>query len=267
MTRADQRRGDLPFLVGVAGGPASGKSLVCQKIIERLGHGHDYFNKQVNVISIESFYRDLTPAEQEAATRGEFDFDHPDAFEFTKLVDMIHALQRGEAVDVPVYDFDRNKIIASKKLENTDVLLVEGILVFYDKRVRELFKMKLFVDADADIRLARRVRRDTIERQRPLSSVLNVYMNKVKPDFEEFCLPTKKYADVIIPRGGENDVAIDLLVQHIHDILKSPRGSPFDARATNGQNGRYSEEDDGGSSSGRSSRKGHRKPETVGRPH
>ncbi|VDK60652.1 unnamed protein product [Gongylonema pulchrum] len=110
-------------------------------------------------------------------------------------------------------------------IEPADVIIVEGILIFYDQELRNLFDMKLFVDADSDDRLARRVQRDTRERGRSLSQVLHQYLNLVKPAFEEFCLPTKKYADVVIPRGVDNEVAIDLILHHIHEILRSPSPS------------------------------------------
>ncbi|WKY13898.1 hypothetical protein Q1695_004608 [Nippostrongylus brasiliensis] len=216
----------LPCIIGVAGGPASGKSLVTEKIMERLEELNEGGNKQVITIPMESFYKELDEAKRLKASLGEYDFDHPSAFDFDKLHDTICQLQRGEAVKIPKYDFVTSTRNGTLELKPADVIIVEGILIFYDSRLRNKFAMKLFVDADADIRLARRVRRDTVERKRPLSVVLNQYTKKVKPAFEEFCLPTKKWADVIIPRGGENDVAIDLLVQHIQDLLRTPRGSP-----------------------------------------
>ncbi|VDO37484.1 unnamed protein product [Haemonchus placei] len=216
----------LPCIIGVAGGPASGKSLVTEKIMERLGTLNQGRNKQVITIPMESFYKELDEEERLKAALGEYDFDHPSAFDFDKLTETISQLEQGKAVTIPKYDFLTSTRKGTLRIEPADVIIVEGILIFYDARLRNKFAMKLFVDADADIRLARRVRRDTVERKRPLSVVLNQYTKKVKPAFEEFCLPTKKWADVIIPRGGENDVAIDLLVQHIQDLLRTPRGSP-----------------------------------------
>ncbi|KAF8382051.1 hypothetical protein PRIPAC_71193 [Pristionchus pacificus] len=222
MARDPVRR--KPFIIGVAGGTASGKSLVTAKIFERLAATET--SKQVVTLSLESFYRDLTLEEQKKVWTGDYDFDHPGAFKFAALADAIQSLQNGEPVKVGHYDFVDHCKKGDTTIEPADVIIVEGILVFYDERVRKLMDMKLFVDADADIRLARRVERDTVERMRDLNHVLKQYIGKVKPAFEEFCLPTKKYADVIIPRGGENDVAIDLLVQHIQELVRTPRGSP-----------------------------------------
>ncbi|KTF91407.1 hypothetical protein cypCar_00009077 [Cyprinus carpio] len=212
-----------PFLIGVAGGTASGKvgillyltykyyqlskstyvfnynpvffqSSVCGKIMELLGQNKiDHHQRQVVILSQDSFYRVLTPEQKAKALKGQFNFDHPDAFDNEK------------EETVTVYP--------------ADVVLFEGILMFYSQEIRDLFQMKLFVDTDADTRLSRRVLRDISERGRDLEQVLSQYITFVKPAFEEFCLPTKKYADVIIPRGADNLVAINLIVQHIQDIL------------------------------------------------
>ncbi|RCN52858.1 putative uridine kinase [Ancylostoma caninum] len=221
----------LPCIIGVAGGPASGKSLVTEKIMERLETLNQGRNKQVITIPMESFYKELDADQRTRAALGEYDFDHPSAFDFDKLTDTITQLEQGKSVTIPKYDFMTSTRKGTMQIEPADVIIVEGILIFYDVRLRNKFAMKLFVDADADIRLARRVRRDTVERKRPLAIVLAQYTKKVKPAFEEFCLPTKKWADVIIPRGGENDVAIDLLVQHIQDLLRTPRASPERTKA------------------------------------
>ncbi|KHN76117.1 Uridine-cytidine kinase 2 [Toxocara canis] len=183
--------------------------------------------RRVVSLSQDSFYRNLTEEESVRAKRGEFNFDHPDAFEHTLMLSLLNKLRRGEAVKVPKYDFFNNTRVSGEYtlVEPADVILVEGILIFYEQSLRELFDMKLFVDADSDDRLARRLIRDTHERGRTLAQVLHQYLHTVKPAFEEFCLPTKKYADVVIPRGAENEVAIDLILHHIHEILRSPRSS------------------------------------------
>ncbi|XP_014665256.1 PREDICTED: uridine-cytidine kinase 2-B-like isoform X2 [Priapulus caudatus] len=130
-------------------------------------------------------------------------------------------------VKMPLYDFKSNARLKDKyaivHASDVHVVLFEGILAFYDKRIRDLFNMKCFVDTDPDTRLERRVRKDTLEMNRDLELVLNQYITFVKPSFEDFCLPTKKYADVIIPRGAENTVAIDLIVQHIQDLIRGPQ--------------------------------------------
>ncbi|XP_053600814.1 uridine-cytidine kinase isoform X2 [Plodia interpunctella] len=212
-----------PFLIGVAGGTASGKSTVCQRIMEKLGQQHkEQTERRVVCVSQDSFYRTLSPSERLRAERGQFNFDHPDAFDDKKLLAVLKDILAGKKVEVPEYDYITNSIHPhrSHTIYPADVVLIEGILVFYFPEIRERFHMKLFVDTDSDTRLARRVPRDIMERGRDLEQVLNQYMNFVKPAFEEFCLPTKKFADVIIPRGADNLVAIDLIVQHISEYLK-----------------------------------------------
>uniref|UniRef100_A0A671KR49 Uridine-cytidine kinase n=3 Tax=Sinocyclocheilus anshuiensis TaxID=1608454 RepID=A0A671KR49_9TELE len=210
-----------PFLIGVAGGTASGKSSVCGKIMELLGQNKiDHHQRQVAILSQDSFYRVLTSEQKAKALKGQFNFDHPDAFDNELIVKTLCDIMEGRTVQIPVYDF----VTHSRKEETVtvypaDVVLFEGILMFYSQEIRDLFQMKLFVDTDADTRLSRRVLRDINERGRDLEQVLNQYITFVKPAFEEFCLPTKKYADVIIPRGADNLVAINLIVQHIQDIV------------------------------------------------
>ncbi|KAM6962648.1 uridine-cytidine kinase 2-A [Aplochiton taeniatus] len=221
----DQDQNELvnrhPFLIGVAGGTASGKSSVCSKIMELLGQNKiDCHQRQVAILSQDSFYTVLTPEQKTKAHKGQFNFDHPDAFDNELIVTTLWDIMEGKTVQIPVYDF----VTHSRKEETVtvypaDVVLFEGILMFYSQEIRDLFHMKLFVDTDADTRLSRRVLRDIRERGRDLEQVLAQYITFVKPAFEEFCLPTKKYADVIIPRGADNLVAINLIVQHIQDIV------------------------------------------------
>ncbi|XP_032814881.2 uridine-cytidine kinase 2 isoform X1 [Petromyzon marinus] len=217
-----------PFLIGVSGGTASGKSTVCAKIMELLGqHEVDQRQRQVVILSQDSFYRELSPEQSARAAKGQFNFDHPEAFDNELIMRTLQDLVAGRAAQVPVYDFVTSSSSGSSRRVRTaelmvypaDVVLFEGILVFYLQEIRDMFHMKLFVDMDADTRLSRRVLRDISERGRDLEQVLSQYTKFVKPAFEEFCLPTKKYADVIIPRGAENMVAINLIVQHIQDIL------------------------------------------------
>uniref|UniRef100_A0A663LT77 uridine/cytidine kinase n=125 Tax=Aves TaxID=8782 RepID=A0A663LT77_ATHCN len=197
------------------------QSSVCSKIVQLLGQNEvDYRQKQVVIVSQDSFYRVLTSEQKSKALKGQFNFDHPDAFDNELIVKTLKEITEGKTVQIPVYDF----VSHSRKEETVtvypaDVVLFEGILAFYSQEVRDLFRMKLFVDTDADTRLSRRVLRDISERGRDLEQILSQYITFVKPAFEEFCLPTKKYADVIIPRGADNEVAINLIVQHIQDIL------------------------------------------------
>ncbi|XP_010252854.1 PREDICTED: uridine kinase-like protein 3 [Nelumbo nucifera] len=208
-----------PFVIGVAGGAASGKTSVCDMIIEQL---HD---QRVVLVNQDSFYHNLT--EEELERVHEYNFDHPDAFDTEKLLCTMDKLKHGQAVDIPNYDFKSYKNnVLPRRVNPSDVIILEGILLFHDPRVRDLMNMKIFVDTDADVRLARRIRRDTVEKGRDIGSVLDQYSKFVKPAFDDFILPTKKYADIIIPRGGDNHVAIDLIVQHIrtklgqHDLCK-----------------------------------------------
>ncbi|XP_039138150.1 uridine kinase-like protein 4 isoform X1 [Dioscorea cayenensis subsp. rotundata] len=201
-----------PFIIGVAGGASSGKTSVCNMIIEQL---HD---QRVVLVNQDSFYYDLT--EEELTRVQDYNFDHPDAFDTEKLLTCMENLKLGEAVDIPNYDLKTyKKILPARKVNPSHVIILEGILIFHDPRVRELMNMKIFVDTDADVRLARRIRLDTADKGRDIGTVLDQYSKFVKPAFDDFILPTKKYADIIIPRGGDNHVAIDLIVQHIHTKL------------------------------------------------
>ncbi|GAU33336.1 hypothetical protein TSUD_166010 [Trifolium subterraneum] len=200
-----------PFVIGVSGGTASGKTTVCDMIIQQL---HDH---RVVLVNQDSFYRGLKPEELEHVH--EYNFDHPECMK--KLIS-------GHRVKIPIYDFKKHQRSSDsfRQVNASDVIILEGILVFHDQGVRDLMNMKIFVDTDADVRLARRIRRDTVERGRDINSVLEMYAKFVKPAFDDFVLPSKKYADVIIPRGGDNHVAIDLITQHIrtklgqHDLCK-----------------------------------------------
>ncbi|XP_005097646.1 uridine-cytidine kinase 2-B isoform X1 [Aplysia californica] len=213
-----------PFLIGVAGGTASGKSTVCDKIMEQLKKSGLEHHRHVTIISQDSFYRDLTAEEHERAKKGEHNFDHPDSFDVELMRRTLVDIKAGKVMELPMYDY-----IAHKRTTKTtvihcaDVVLFEGILVFYFPEIRDLFNMRLFVDTDPDTRLSRRVLRDVEERGRSLEQILHQYMTLVKPAFEEFCLPTKKYADVIIPRGADNIVAVDLIVQHIQELMRPNR--------------------------------------------
>ncbi|XP_031404189.1 uridine kinase-like protein 3 isoform X2 [Punica granatum] len=209
-----------PFVIGVAGGAASGKTTVCDMIIQQL---HD---QRVVLVNQDSFYHNLS--EEELTRVHEYNFDHPDAFDTGKLLSSMEKLKHMQAVDIPNYDFKsyKNNVFPARRVNPSDVIILEGILIFHDPRVRDLMNMKIFVDTDADVRLARRIRRDTVEKGRDIGAVLDQYSKFVKPAFDDFILPTKKYADIIIPRGGDNHVAVDLIVQHIrtklgqHDLCK-----------------------------------------------
>ncbi|XP_017348693.1 uridine-cytidine kinase 1 isoform X1 [Ictalurus punctatus] len=219
LTEAERPR-HRPFLIGVSGGTASGKSTVCAKIMELLGQNKvDHHQRKVTIVSQDSFYRVLTPEQKAKALKGQYNFDHPDAFDTELMCQTLKDIIEAKVVEIPTYDFITHSRLQEKIcVYPADVVLFEGILVFYTQEVRDMFHMKLFVDTDSDVRLSRRVLRD-MRRGRDLEQILTQYTTFVKPAFEEFCLPTKKYADVIIPRGVDNMVAINLIVQHIQDIL------------------------------------------------
>ena len=203
-----------PFLIGVAGGTASGKSTVCNLIMNSLQE------KRVVLLAQDSFYRPLTA--QERIKVKEYNFDHPDAIEWSLLVKTLKDLLLRKPVKVPVYDFvtHSRKVDVDISVEPGDVIIIEGILVLAMEHVRELCHMKIFVDTDDDLRLARRMKRDTIERGREVDGVILQYTTFVKPMFEAFVSPSKKNADIIIPwAGGQNSVAIDLIAQHIRTKL------------------------------------------------
>ncbi|KAL1564248.1 Uridine kinase-like protein 5 [Salvia divinorum] len=209
----------VPFIIGVAGGTASGKTTVCDMIIAQL---HD---QRVVLVNQDAFYRSLS--NEQLKKVGEYNFDHPDAFDTEVLLSCMEKLKRGSVATIPNYDFKTHKSIEPGRVVNpADVIILEGILVLHDSRVRDLMNMKIFVDTDSDVRLGRRLQRDTVERGRNVENVLDQYAKFVKPSFDEFILPSMKYADVIIPRGADNEVAIDLIVQHIrtklgqHDLCK-----------------------------------------------
>jgi len=208
---------EVPFIIGVSGGTASGKTSVCDLIIKELESSKEH-HRRVALISQDCFYKSLDHAT--LTNVHEYNFDHPDAFDWKLMETTLRDLSLGKPVKIPIYDF----VTHSRRTEYTsivsvDVVVVEGILAFYEPEVREQMKMKIFVDTDADTRLARRILRDIEERGRDLKGVLHQYQKFVKPSFDEYILPTKKYADVIIPRGADNKVAINLIVQHIKSKL------------------------------------------------
>eukprot|EP00879_Flechtneria_rotunda_P023084 GHRR01024403.1.p1 GENE.GHRR01024403.1~~GHRR01024403.1.p1 ORF type:complete len:319 (+),score=73.59 GHRR01024403.1:1545-2501(+) len=209
-----------PFVIGVAGGTASGKTTVCDKIMQRL---HD---QCVVMLNQDSFYRTLT--EDELADVHNYNFDHPDAFDTPALLECLDGLKAGQAVEVPTYDFSQHRRgTETKKVEPADVIILEGILVLHMKELRSQCNMCVYVDTDDDVRLARRIQRDVTHRGRDVGGVIEQYTRFVKPAFDMFVAPSRRYADIIIPwQRGDNIVAIDLITQHItlklrcHDLLR-----------------------------------------------
>ena len=216
------------ILIGISGGSGSGKTLVSSRIAEELGAG------RVAVIQQDAYYKDLSHLTLEE--RAEINFDHPDAFDVDLLCEHLRALVAGEAVEVPVYDYvNHNRRAESITVKDHSIVVLEGILVFYFERIRELLDIKIFVDTPADIRLLRRLRRDILNRGRSVEGVLDQYEKAVRPMHMSFCEPTKRHADLIIPRGGENSVAIDIVRAKIGDLLrKNPTGAEREGESAAG---------------------------------
>ncbi|XP_045836183.1 uridine-cytidine kinase-like 1 isoform X5 [Meles meles] len=203
------------FAIGLGGGSASGKTTVARMIIEALDV------PWVVLLSMDSFYKVLTTQQQEQAARNNFNFDHPDAFDFDLIVSTLKKLKQGKSVQVPVYDFTTHSRKKDwKTLYGANVIIFEGIMAFADKALLELLDMKIFVDTDSDIRLVRRLRRDISERGRDIEGVIKQYNKFVKPAFDQYIQPTMRVADIVVPWGSGNTVAIDLIVQHMHSQLE-----------------------------------------------
>uniref|UniRef100_A0A3B4YVN5 Uridine-cytidine kinase n=1 Tax=Seriola lalandi dorsalis TaxID=1841481 RepID=A0A3B4YVN5_SERLL len=203
------------FVIGLCGGSASGKTTVANKIIEALDV------PWVVLLSMDSFYKVLSPDEQALAASNDYNFDHPGAFDFELLVATLRKLKQGKSVKIPVYDFTTHGRQKDwKNVYGASVIIFEGIMSFADKELLQLLDMKIFVDTDSDIRLVRRLRRDITERGRDIEGVIKQYNKFVKPAFEQYIEPTMRLADIVVPRGGGNMVAIDLIVQHVHSQLE-----------------------------------------------
>ena len=191
----------------------------------------------VTLLSLDSFYKVLNEEERKLAAVNQYNFDHPHSFDWPLLIETIQKLKEGKRVEVPIYNFaTHSREKETNTMYGANVIICEGILLFSQKQVLEMLDMKIFIDTDSDIRLARRLKRDISERGRDLMSVIGMYNKFVKSSFEMFVLPTVIYADLIVPRGGENRVALNLIVQHVHNQLKV-RGAKLRsqlAKATNG---------------------------------
>ena len=199
------------IVIGVSGGSASGKTTVANRIKEA-------YHDRVEILSHDFYY--LPYDHLPFSERILLNYDHPNAFDTERMIRDIRLLKQGKEIERPVYSFKEfTRLPETVRVHPANVIIVEGFMIFENTQLRELMDIKIFVDADADERLIRRIRRDVNERGRTLESVLNQYINTVKPMHEEFVEPYKKYADVIIPRGGLNDVAIDMLIYRIKAIL------------------------------------------------
>ena len=202
--------------LGVAGGTGSGKTTVAESILAAVGRDRIAFLAQDN------YYRDV--AWMGAEQIQSHNFDHPDALDTELFVEHLRALKDGRAIELPVYDFVRHvRTGRSTRIEPRPVILVEGILLFAEPAIRELLDFKVFVDTDADVRLVRRIRRDLTERGRSVGDVLRQYEMTVRPMHLEFVEPSKRWADVIVPEGGENRVALEMVIARIEQLLALER--------------------------------------------
>ncbi len=198
-------------VIGVAGGSGSGKTTVVRRIVESLGE------QQVVVLEHDRYYRDHPELRLEE--RAALNYDHPDSLETDLLVRHVDELKAGRPIELPVYDFTRHaRRRESETVHPASVIIVEGILILADRALRELMDVKVFVDTDDDARFIRRLKRDVAERGRTMESVVDQYLSTVKPMYLEFVEPAKRYADIIIPRGGHNEVAVSMMLTLIRSL-------------------------------------------------
>jgi uridine kinase len=201
-----------PLIIGIAGGSGSGKSTVARNVADNLD------GLSVAFIDMDAYYRNFT--ELSLDERRRLNWDHPDAFDYQLLTDHLERLAARETVPKPVYDFVTHlRSDEVVPIDPSDVVVIDGILLFVDERVRDLCDVKVFVDAEADIRLIRRIQRDLRKRGRPLDEIIDQYLSTVQPMHLQFVEPSKRYADIIVPRGGHNSVAIEMIVAKIRQRL------------------------------------------------
>jgi len=212
------------MVIGIAGGTGSGKTTLADLIVKSMG------DDKIAYIPHDAYYRDQKHLSIEA--RAEVNYDHPDSLETDLLIEHIQQLLKGEPIEMPVYDFStHSRKGETVRLEHKPVILVEGILIFTEKALRDLFDVKIFVDTDPDIRFIRRLTRDIEERGRTVQSVIDQYMKTVRPMHLEFVEATKRYADIIVPEGGLNVVALDMVIARLQALLNGEL--PFEARRKN----------------------------------
>ncbi len=204
---------ERPIIIGIAGGTCSGKSSIASILVDEFR-----YTKSINIIKEDDYYKDQShlPMEERIKTN----YDHPLAFDFDLMYDHILALIRGETIEKPTYDYTvHNRSDITEIVHPSDVIIIEGLFALYTKEIRDLEDIKIFVDTPADIRFIRRLKRDVKERARTIDSITEQYLTTVKPMHDQFLEPTKQYADIIIPQGKSNTVAIDLLKTKINSIL------------------------------------------------
>lgn len=206
-----ERRRDRPFLIGVAGGSSSGKTTIAERLAELTGAEH------LSLIKLDSYYVDRP--EESIDERRSANWDHPDAFDWPLLNDHLAALSAGATVPVPIYDYtEYQRSGRVREVPPSRIVVIEGILVLWEPTLRERFDLKVFVDTPADLRFIRRLQRDISERGRTTDNVVEQYLSTVRPSHEQFIEPSKRYADVIVPEGGMNQRAIDVLLARVREL-------------------------------------------------
>jgi uridine kinase len=204
-----------PLVVGVAGGSGSGKTTVVRRIVDAVG------GTEVSVLEHDRYYRDRNDLRLEE--RAALNYDHPDSLETDLLVHHVQELRAGRTIEAPLYDFARHaRIPSTETVAPSRAIIIEGILIYTDASLRSLMDIKVFVDTDDDTRFIRRLQRDTAERGRTMQSVIDQYQSTVKPMHLEFVEPSKRYADIVVPLGGHNAVAIDMLLTLIRGLTTEP---------------------------------------------
>ncbi|MDY4778061.1 MAG: uridine kinase [Prevotella pectinovora] len=199
-------------IIGIAGGTGSGKTTVVKKIVEALPPHY------VAVVPLDSYYNDTTEMTEEE--RHAINFDHPDAFDWKLLIKQVNELRKGNAIEQPTYSYIKcNRLPETIHVEPKPVIIIEGIMTLLNKKLRDMMDLKIFVDADSDERLIRNIQRDIVERGRDVKMVVDRYLEVLKPMHEQFIEPTKRYADVIIPQGGENVKGIDMVCKFIERLM------------------------------------------------
>jgi len=202
-----------PLLIGITGGSGCGKTTIVSRIFQSVPES------SIAIIEQDCYYKDQSNIPYEK--RSQNNYDHPNAFDTELFIEHIMALKNGQAIDKPIYDYEiHNRKKETELVSPRDIIIVEGLLIFFDERIRNLLDMKIYVDTDADIRLIRRIIRDMHERGRSVDSVITQYLNTVRPAHEQFIEPSKKYADIIVTEGGNNLVAIDMLVTKIKAFME-----------------------------------------------
>ncbi|WP_417125975.1 uridine kinase [Prevotella pectinovora] len=200
-------------IIGIAGGTGSGKTTVVKKIVEALPPHY------VAVVPLDSYYNDTTEMTEEE--RHAINFDHPDAFDWKLLIKQVNELRKGNAIEQPTYSYIKcNRLPETIHVEPKPVIIIEGIMTLLNKKLREMMDLKIFVDADSDERLIRNIQRDIVERGRDVKMVVDRYLEVLKPMHEQFIEPTKRFADVIIPQGGENVKGIDMVCKFIERLMQ-----------------------------------------------